>query len=283
MVHPGCSSGVTMSIATWNMSHAVKRDAARRAAAWAHLRNLGLDVGLVQEAGLPVPGDLEATSATAPAKPDCGTAVVSFAGRVEPLEQPIRPTWNRNAEFRIPDAARPGTLAVALIQTTDKVPIVAVSLYGMLRYADQSILRAASDLLPIFDTTLRTRVVVGGDFNLHTQSNEPGERARARPIFDLLEAFGLRDAIRVAHRGGLLVQGAQSVLLPCPCAETDCTHVRTHRHPQHRPGTMANNDYFFATVDLIDRLQGVEVHNGDADAAWTHSDHAPVVATFDLS
>lgn len=31
--------------------------------------------------------------------------------------------------------------------------------------------------------------------------------------------------------------------------------------------------------DLTDRLDSVTVMSGDADPAWDHSDHAPVVAT----
>ena len=45
---------------------------------------------------------------------------------------------------------------------------------------------------------------------------------------------------------------------------------------------MANNDYILATEDLARRLQSLEVMNGDADAAWLHSDHAPIVADFEL-
>ena len=41
---------------------------------------------------------------------------------------------------------------------------------------------------------------------------------------------------------------------------------------------MANNDYMFATEELADRLESVTVMNGDNDSAWTHSDHAPMVA-----
>ena len=64
-----------------------------------------------------------------------------------------------------------------------------LSVYGMLRYADQSVLRAASDLLPIFDTPIGKRVVLAGDFNIYTHSNSMAERRRADPILAVLESF----------------------------------------------------------------------------------------------
>ena len=158
-----------------------------------------------------------------------------------------------------------------------------VSLYGMLRYADQSVPRAASDFRPIFDTALGKRVIVAGDFNIHTHSNVPAERRRAGPILALLESLGLRDLVRNAKNEGLLRQGHREYLeQPCPCGLPDCSHVRTYRHPRSKKGAMANNDYMFATEDLVARLQSLEIMNGDADEAWLHSDHAPMIADFKL-
>ena len=274
-------SGATVKIATWNLSHGVKRGAVSRASGWAHLRSLEADVALVQEAGIPTPS-ASSVVAEDPTGRGWGTAVVSDRLVVRPLDGPIRPAWNRQVVFRIPDAARPGSLAVGLVDPGDGIDIVAISLYGMLRYADQSILRAASDILPIFDTPLRRRVIIGGDWNIHTHSNDPGERARAGPILAVLEAFGLRDLVAQAYRSGTLLQGPQAHLDTCPCGIDRCTHVRTHRHSGHTAGAMANNDYLFATAELADRLDSILVMNGDDDAVWTHSDHAPIIAWFGL-
>jgi exonuclease III len=161
-------------------------------------------------------------------------------------------------------------------------PVLAVSLYGRLRYADQSVLRAASDLLPIFDTPLGERVVLAGDLNIHTHSDNVAERRRAGPILALLESFGLRDLVRQAKGKGLLTQGSQAHLERCPCGLQDCSHVRTHRHQHHAPGRMANNDYIYATEELAGRLGSLTILNGDDDPSWHHSDHAPMIARFEF-
>lgn len=237
---------------------------------------------MVQEAGRPI-ASVKSSIVGAKRKPnDWVTAVVSYGPSLRELDQPLRPSWGRGLEFRIPDAARDGTLAAAMVDVPGGQPVVAVSLYGMLRYADQSMLRAASDLLPIFDTPIGKRVVLAGDFNIHTHSNSMPERRRAGPILALLESFGLRDLVRHAKRKGILNQGAQEYAQTCPCSLPDCSHVRTHRHSRHAKGAMANNDYLYATETLADRLQSLEVMNGDSDPSWQHSDHAPMIAGFEL-
>src|SRR4051812_43733933 len=92
--------------ATWNMSHAVKKDAARRAAGWGHLRDLRVDVAMVQEAGLPlldVAGQvLEQPDPREPRRGDWRTAVVSYRPTLTGLTQ--SPATGR--AFHVPDAAR---------------------------------------------------------------------------------------------------------------------------------------------------------------------------------
>jgi exonuclease III len=76
------------------------------------------------------------------------------------------------------------------------------------------------------------------------------------------------------------VQGDRAVTLPCPCDGVDCYHVKTHHQRNQVPGAMANNDYLFASASVAAELVSLEVRNGDADAAWAHSDHVPLIATF---
>jgi hypothetical protein len=123
--------------------------------------------------------------------------------------------------------------------------------------------------------------VVGGDLNIHTHSNSRPERARARPILDLFGAIGLHDLVRFSTPRGLLREGDQDLRLPCPCDDADCMHVMTHRHPRAAPGSVANNDYLFATSALADRLVDLEIDNGDQSPAWRHTDQAPLIATID--
>lgn len=236
---------------------------------------------MVQEAGLPITGALGSVVGTNKAKRKWATAVVSYNPAITELEHSFHPSWNRKLTFSIPDVARPGTLVLAVVDVPDEPPILVISLYGLLRYAAQSVLRAASDLLPIFDDSkLCRRVILAGDLNIHTHSNDRAERARAGPILGVLESFGLRNLVSIAKSKGILNQGPQAQLESCPCGLRDCAHVRTHRHGRHQPGAMANNDYMFATDEITDRLESVTIMNGDIDPAWKYSDHAPMVATF---
>lgn len=267
-----------MRIASWNLSHAVKRDPARRAKAWQYLASLDIDIAMVQEAGRPIEFVAQSVEADNPDERNWTTSVVSYGPMLQQLQQPVRPSWNRDLEFSIPDAARPGTLALAIVEPAGAAPLLAVSLYGKLRYASQSVLRASSDLVPIFDTPVGKRVVLAGDLNMHTAARDEVERSCAVHALGLLEALGLRDLMREAATKGLLQQDAT----PCPCAYKPCSHVRTHRHRRHNANAIGSIDYMFATAAIADRLQSMTVLNAEDDPAWRHSDHAPLIAQFDL-
>jgi endonuclease/exonuclease/phosphatase family metal-dependent hydrolase len=268
-----------MRVATWNLSHAVKKGRRTRERAWEHLGAMAPDVALVQEAGTHgVPSSV--IRGRDRERRDWVTAVVSYGAPLAQFTREVRPSWNRKLSFTMPDIARDGTVAIAEATFTKSKPVIFISLYGMLRYADQSVLRVATDLIPLFDSPLGKRVILGGDLNIHTHSGSPSELRRAKPILALLESIGLHDLVRTAATRGVLRQGTQASAKPCPCAQPDCTHVRTHRHASQPPGTMANNDYLFATEELARSLSDLVVMNGDDDPAWKHSDHAPLIATF---
>jgi endonuclease/exonuclease/phosphatase family metal-dependent hydrolase len=261
-----------MRFASWNMSHAIKKDPVGRAAAWGYLRGLGVDVAMVQEAGLPIP--LTHISEPTPGTRNWITAVVSCGAALHSVSE-VRTRW-RQSPFLLPDKARRGSIALAEVDVPGAPSILAVSLYGVLNYAAQSVLLAASDLLPVFDSEFRERVVVAGDLNMHTASRDKGERSRTVQILGLLEAFGLCDLLRDAGDKKILTQRAA----PCPCKYKPCSHVRTHRHRRHRADAIGSIDYMFASNALAKRLQSVVVLNGDDDPSWAHSDHAPLIAEF---
>jgi hypothetical protein len=73
---------------------------------------------------------------------------------------------------------------------------------------------------------------------------------------------------------------ANDLLERCPCGVNNCSDVRTHRHRQHPPGRMANNDYMYATAELARCLDSMTIMNGDDDPAWRHSDHSLMIAAF---
>lgn len=273
-----------LTIATWNLKHAVKRGTTARADTWRYLADVvAPTIALTQEASAP-PQDVAERSAIVSVpngNQTWSTRVASFGPALTELRGPLHPSWNKALSFSIPESARTGTLAVASVELIDG-PVVLISLYGRLGYADQSVIRVVADLLPLFDTPLRKRVILGGDLNIHSHSNNEAERRRAKPILDLIEALGLTNLVREAMARNLLVEGLRVGAQPCPCDQTDCYHVRTHRHGRHRQGEMANNDYLFGSPWLAARMTRLTVYNGDDDRAWTHSDHAPLVADFDV-
>jgi hypothetical protein len=252
----------------------MKRGVAR-AGAWEHLVNLRADVVLVQEAGFPIPGVRQCVAGRKHEQRDWGTAVISYGPKLSDLPQPVRPSGTRR-EFAVPDAARLGTLALAVVDIPGVQPVLAVSLHGRPRYAVQSMLRAVSDLLPIFRTPIGNRVLLAGDLNMHTAARDPAERSRTVHILGLLEAFGLQDLVQCAKAKGILTQEAEG----CRCKFQPCSHVRTHRHPRHRRDAVGSLDYMFASAELVGCLESLVVLNGDDDPAWRHSDHAPMIAEF---
>src|SRR5262249_37655868 len=98
--------GTMMNFATWNLSHAVKRDKRRRSEAWEHLATLGAEIAIVQEAGLPIVCVVSSIVGPNVKGLDWVTAVVSYGPKIRELDLPVRPSWNRKLGFRIPDVAR---------------------------------------------------------------------------------------------------------------------------------------------------------------------------------
>jgi hypothetical protein len=170
---------------------------------------------------------------------------------------------------------------MGLLSLPDSTPVIGISLYGTLRYSEQSVLHAVADIMPLFDDPSVTRhVILGGDLNIHTHDERLRDRHRSAAILAVIEAIGFTNLLRDARSRGLLFEGQRDPTLPCPCDGTDCYHVSTHKHGRHAPGEMANNDYLYASPALAERLMKLEVRNGDADLAWSHSDHCPLVVDF---
>jgi hypothetical protein len=252
------------------MKHAVVHDAGLRHRGWAHLATLSPNVALVQEAGLPVDGPTSmvwADGRQPTGGQDWNAGVAGYDVVIQPFTGPVYPAYyGRQTPIKLGTAARPGTLALAEVRLSDDTRVIAISLYGALRYAEQSVARALADIMPIFDDThVPGRIILGGDLNIHTHTEEHRSRVRAKAILDLAESLGMWNLLRYAREQGTLEQGERASPQPCPCDGTDCYHVRTHKHPQHQPGAMANNDYLFATPTLARELVSLRVMNGDED------------------
>jgi hypothetical protein len=159
----------------------------------------------------------------------------------------------------------------ARVEVPDEQPLVAVSLYGLIDdgYAVTSVHRALSDLTPLMDSSLRHRVIVGGDLNCSSQLPPP-DRARHRNLFERFHTLGLVDLTG-------LTAASRPPLENCPCEDEPCRHVQTWRRKGSAP---YQDDWLFASEELASRVNSVVVHNDFDSEAWLHSDHAPIFALF---
>lgn len=263
------------TVATWNLHQAVDRRPTNMAATWTFLEeDLQPTVALVQEAHrLP---NTSGGSVSSRSEPGYFTAVLGYGARVTPIEEVVT-RYSRRHPFAIAPRV-PGSFAAAQVDLPDGLPMVAISLYGIMAplYAQTGILRAIADLIPLFDTpALNKRVVLGGDMNVYDQTPDRVMRERWLAIVKLVESLGLVNLVR--HTAS-----SRRRLDICPCRADDCWHVETFRHRRSGPNPgFFTNDYLFASPALTERLHGLDVVNDRADA-WELSDHCPIVARFDL-
>jgi endonuclease/exonuclease/phosphatase family metal-dependent hydrolase len=164
----------------------------------------------------------------------------------------------------------PGSVAVAKVAEHD---VVIVSVYAVIThgYADTTVHRILSDLMPLIDSRHGRRVIMAGDFNIttqwsakHRQWRGSFEQARRRDqlVFDRFKALGFTNVV-----------GGPEVLAGCGCADGDqCRHVQTLR--QKRSTFPWQADYVFVSEDLLAEVRAVRVV--DDEAAWELSDHCPV-------
>jgi hypothetical protein len=159
----------------------------------------------------------------------------------------------------------PGSVIVAKAALPGMAPITFVSVYTVIDvYSQTTLLRIVADLIPLFDSVNGTRVILGGDLNLGTDTaGEPG-LSRYRAIFGAIESLGLINLYE--H-----IDDRPPPPDDCRCGRTDCRHLTT------RDGG-GNFDYLFATPELANQCQRV-VRFDDPDTKAL-SDHWPIAAEF---
>ncbi|MBM3673039.1 MAG: hypothetical protein FJW86_12790 [Actinobacteria bacterium] len=177
--------------------------------------------------------------------------------------------------------SHPGQFAVANVKLDDERVLTVVSLYGIWDrmedsgqiYPEATLHRAVSDLTSVFQHASSEYVLVGGDLNIYSYSDGSVWGDRGMTVLSRLAAYGLEicGPLRPEH---------EARLERCPCPDTSCRHVHTYLHqskPENRPHQL---DFFLATPALRDRLQSSWA---DPDPTWwTHSDHRPIFASFDI-
>jgi len=245
------------------------------AATWSYLASeLHPTIALVQEAAV-VPEAPGGSFSSRGEDVRYETAVVGYAGRVEPLP-PVVTRYDSRRPFTIAPRVPASFAAAQLSDPPDNVPLVAISMYGIMApvYAQTGVLRAVADLIPLFDApAFRRRIVLGGDLNVYDQTTDKVMRGRWLAIVALIESLGLVNLLKVT-------QATRGPLAGCPCRDPNCWHVETFRHRNAHPDKAGyfNNDYLFATPELADRLTSLEVRN--EPEVWLLSDHCPLVARF---
>ena len=91
----------------------------------------------------------------------------------------------------------PGSVQIVSVDVGEAAPIFAVSVYGCWdehRCADTTMHRILSDLTPLLDGVGWKRTVLGGDFNVSTQT-DGSQRPRDATVFARLAALGLVDLL----------------------------------------------------------------------------------------
>ena len=113
-----------------------------------------------------------------------------------------------------------------------------------------------------YNRSLRKRnTVLVGDFNSNTIWDKPRRQGNHSAVVSLLEKKGIHS---VYHRHFNQVQGKE---------EHPTLYMYRHKDKCY------HIDYCFASEDMLDKLQSVEI--GEYDFWKQYSDHVPVMATFD--
>lgn len=175
------------------------------------------------------------------------------------------------------EPSRAGTWIAALVDLGD-IKLTAVALYGLNDEAyDASVHRSLSELSPIFDRKPHAKnLVIGGDLNILPTPPRSDGLDRSQVVMERIRAYGLEDCLQKARPPG---PGPEAEWCTCGMGE-ECTHTRTFFWPD-RPEVPYQDDYLFATKNLVKghHLVSCEVLPVDANSP---SDHAPVVAVFDI-
>jgi len=259
-----------METVAWNMNH--------RTHSWHALVELDADLALLSEARVPKGLGISAQGGKRTEGRDgyrrpWAAAIVS-KHELRPIDDARASRQGKPLDLPF-ETSRPGTWEAALVAREGHEAITAVSLYGLLdEKSDASVHRSLSELTPIFeDPRYNKLLLLGGDFNIWT-----GRSVQAAPhldrhqvVLERIKAFGLVDC--------LLAKRPRGPLQGCPCQLGEgCPHIWTKVDPRY-PGVPYQDDYLFASPGLAERLRRCVALD---PTEWSaHSDHSPIVATFE--
>lgn len=258
-----------LRVATWNMDH-WKRTAQQRRDSWDYLESGEFsDIALLQECLIPKEFRRERYEfrEIGGVRPR-GTAVVNLDKELSVEEIGTVKTRYSSSRFSML-GTYPGTIMVTQVEIPDMDPITCISVYGMIEvYSQTTMLRIIADLIPLFDSSFGNRVILGGDLNISTAFN-PNSRdwPRYKAILEMLEALGLVNLASAAEEPPATIDG-------CICGQDSCNHLHTYGSD---PGSQL--DWLYGSPVLARHCRSIRA---DRKVVGTLSDHAPVVANFDL-
>jgi len=161
--------------------------------------------------------------------------------------------------------SHPGAFKVAEVALPGMAPVTVISLYGFMpkmmngiAYATTTLHRSLSDLTPLLDTRAnrRRRVVIAGDLNATPQYSDRHYAAQQALVMHRLTAFGLTCCLGTP---------------PAQC-------VTTFRRTRGAVTVEYQDDWMFASPNLtLVSCEAVE------EAMGPYSDHAPIVAEFEVA
>ena len=214
--------------------------------------------GSTKETRCPCEGDKcdNRTFSTAIASPD----------RVEPLS--FRPR------------VRYGTWIACRVQM-GALPVTAIALYGLKDEAYtsywESTKESISEIFPILeDKEYGKHVLLAGDFNILAGAPRYG----GHQVLEAIEGYGLVDCLKAKVPESRYNDARRRKDMDdCQCGMgPECLHTRTFLMPSDAE-TPHQDDYLFASGELADLLVTCEALPLDRSS---HSDHAPIVAEFDI-
>lgn len=266
-------STVSLRIATWNMNHWQQSETERQQA-WSYLsQRVQPDIALLQETIPPSRQEnvVHRTGGIGLHRP-WGSAIAAYGRSITEITA-VKSSYSQRDVSIL--QTHPGCVVVAETELPDGTPLTAISVYGLIDagYAQTTILRVLADLTPLFDTArLNKYMVLGGDLNIGKMGRSTDKHVqRYKVLFEYFAAFGFVDCLDQAF-------GEARHLPHCPCGEVVCRHTRTQR--KRGLDVPYNNDYILASTAMAKRLTAC--YALDEAAAWTLSDHCPVIADFDI-
>jgi endonuclease/exonuclease/phosphatase family metal-dependent hydrolase len=272
---------VAWTVLLWNMGLGSRsRDPGKN---WARLswpmKERSVDIALLNEVATSVLHEVDGalyevwgTRGRDRKRRDWCTAIFSPHGCAEIRDAQAVSYRGRRPNVRF-EASRPGSWTAGAVMVPGVGAVTCVSLYGLMdELSEASVHRSLSEISPLFsDPRYSELLLLGGDLNTSTQWPRGRHLDGDKALLARVKAFGLIDCLEQKRAPGRLRE--------CPCVLGECTHTWTRLDPS-RPALQV--DYLFASRALAEP-QSLRSCEALPPPEWQgFSDHAPVIATFDL-